>query len=86
MNEDSKSEYIISDKVHSIGNDVKNNVHIKFDASKLTNQHFTEFIKKLPFIIEQTGQLGTFNWDIFEISILSLNTIDMIKPHFKNVF
>jgi len=86
MNEDSKSEYIISDKVHSIGNDVKNNVHIKFDASKLTNQHFSEFIKKLPFIIEETAQLGKFNWDVFEINILSLNTIDMIQPHFKNVF
>jgi hypothetical protein len=84
--EDTKSDYIISDRVHSIGTDIKNNIQIKFDGTKLTNEHFTKFIKKLPFIIEQTGQLGTFNWDIFEISILSLNTIDMIKPHFKNVF
>jgi glycosyltransferase involved in cell wall biosynthesis len=84
--EDTKSNYTISDRVHSIGTDIKNNIQIKFDGTKLTNEHFIGFIKKLPFIIEQTGQLGTFNWDIFEISILSLNTIDMIQPHFKNVF
>jgi glycosyltransferase involved in cell wall biosynthesis len=86
LSEESKSDYTIMDCVHSIDEDVKNNVQIKFDASKLTNEHFTEFIKKLPFIIEETNQLGKFNWDIFEINILSLKTIDMIKPHFKNVF
>jgi glycosyltransferase involved in cell wall biosynthesis len=86
MSEDSKSDYTIYDCVHSIDDDIKNDIHIKFDASKLTNEHFTEFIKKLPFIIEETNQLGKFNWDIFEINILSLKTIDMIKPHFKNVF
>jgi glycosyltransferase involved in cell wall biosynthesis len=86
LSEDSKSDYNIMDCVHSINENVKNNVHIKFDASKLRNEHFTGFIKKLPFIIDDTNQLGKFNWDIFEINILSLNTIDMIKPHFKNVF
>ena len=47
---------------------------------------FTDFIKQLPFIIEETGQTGTFNYDIFQIDIISLEEVDMIKPHFKNVF
>jgi len=84
--ENENSEYEISDAVKPYDNEKNNHILISFDASKLTNQHFTEFIKKLPFIIEQTGEVGSFNWDIFQIDIISLEEINMIKPHFKNVF
>ena len=84
--ENEKSEYDISDSVKPYDNEKNNHILISFDASKLTNQHFTEFIKKIPFIIEQTNEVGSFNWDIFQIDIISLEDIDMIKPHFKNVF
>jgi hypothetical protein len=84
--ENSQSLYDIPNKVHRIGDGLKNNVHIRFDASKLRDEHFTEFIKKIPFIIEETDSIGQFNWDIFSINILSLQTTDMIKPHFKNIF
>ena len=84
--ENKQSEYDISKKVYPIHSEVSNNIEIRFDASKLTQQHFTEFIKKLPFVIEETNSIGSFDWDIFEINIKSLKTIDMIKPHFKNVF
>ena len=84
--ENEKSEYDISKRVHSIHSDVVNNIQIRFDATQLKNQHFTEFIKQLPFIIEETGETGSFNWDIFEINIISLKEVDMIQPHFKNVF
>jgi len=84
--ENPKSEYDISKRVYSINSDITNNIEIRFDATKLTQQHFTEFIKKLPFIIEETNSIGSFDWDIFQINIKSLKTIDMIKPHFKNIF
>jgi glycosyltransferase involved in cell wall biosynthesis len=84
--ENEKSEYDISESVKPYDNEKNNNVLISFDATKLTNQHFTEFIKKLPFIIEETGEVGSFNYDIFQIDIVELNPIDMIKPHFKNIF
>jgi glycosyltransferase involved in cell wall biosynthesis len=84
--ENENSEYEISDAVKPYDNEKNNHILISFDATKLTNQHFTEFIKKLPFIIEETGQIGSFNWDIFQIDIISLEEVDMIKPHFKNIF
>ena len=84
--ENENSEYEISDAVKPYDNEKNNNILISFDATKLTNQHFTEFIKKLPFIIEETGEVGSFNWDIFQIDIIKLEPIDMIKPHFKNIF
>jgi len=84
--ENEKSEYDITDRVKPYDNEKNNHILISFDAGKLTNQHFTEFIKKLPFIIEETNETGSFNWDIFQIDIINLNPINMIKPHFKNVF
>ena len=84
--ENEKSEYDISESVKPYDNEKNNHILISFDAAKLTNQHFTDFIKQLPFIIEETGQTGTFNYDIFQIDIISLEEVDMIKPHFKNVF
>jgi glycosyltransferase involved in cell wall biosynthesis len=84
--ENEKSEYEISDKVKPYDNEKNNHILISFDASKLTNQHFTEFIKQLPFIIEETNEVGSFNWDIFQIDIINLESINMIQPHFKNIF
>ena len=84
--ENTQSDYNITDRVKPFDNEKNNDIIISFDASKVTNEHFNEFIKKLPFIIEETDSIGTFNWDIFEITIVSLKTIDMIKPHFKNIF
>jgi len=42
--------------------------------------------KEFPFIIQQTDQLGSFEWDIFQIHIFNLNPKDMVYPYFKNVF
>jgi hypothetical protein len=59
---------------------------ISFDARKLTNEHIHQFVKNIPLIIQDTNEIGQFNWDIFEINILNLKTEDMIQPKFKNIF
>ena len=76
----------ISDKIHSIGDEMKGDVQIMFDGSKLTNENFTQFIKNIPFIINQTDSVGSFEWDIFQLHIFNLRTKDMVTPFFKNVF
>jgi len=76
----------ISDKMHSIGDEMKGDVQIMFDGSKLTNENFTSFIKNIPFIIQQTDSVGSFEWDIFQLHIFNLRTKDMVNPFFKNVF
>jgi hypothetical protein len=57
-----------------------------FDGSKLTNENFTSFIKNIPFIIQQTDSVGSFEWDAFQLHIFNLRTKDMVTPFFKNVF
>jgi glycosyltransferase involved in cell wall biosynthesis len=84
--EQKESMFNILSKVHSIGDELNGDIQISFDGSKITQQHFQTFIKNIPFIVHQTDSLGSFEWDIFKIQILSLNTINMIQPFFKNVF
>jgi glycosyltransferase involved in cell wall biosynthesis len=84
--EQTESMFDITSKVHSIGDEMKGDVQIMFDGSKITNEHFTTFIKNIPFIIQQTDSLGSFEWDIFQLHIFNLRTKDMVVPFFKNVF
>jgi glycosyltransferase involved in cell wall biosynthesis len=84
--EQTESMFDLSDKFHSIGERLSGDILVRFDGSKLNNNNFTTFIKNIPFIVQQTDEVGTFQWDIFEIHILSTKTKDMIKPFYKNVF
>jgi glycosyltransferase involved in cell wall biosynthesis len=84
--EKNETMFDISDKIHSIGDEMKGDVQIMFDGSKITNENFTSFIKNIPFIIQQTDSVGSFEWDIFQLHIFNLRTKDMVIPFFKNVF
>jgi glycosyltransferase involved in cell wall biosynthesis len=84
--EENISMYKISDRVHRIGESIKGNVIISFDAQKLKNEHIHQFVKNIQLIVQDTNEIGQFNWDIFEINILNLQTEDMIQPKFKNIF
>ena len=85
-NESKETMFDISKKVYSVNDELFGNVVVKFDGSKLTQEHYQQFIMNLPFVIQQNDSIGKFDWDIFEIEIYSLKTKDMIKPFFKNVF
>ena len=61
-------------------------VQILFDGAKLTSENFTQFIKNIPFIIQQTDSVGSFEWDVFQLHIFNLRTKDMVIPLFKNIF
>ena len=84
--EQKETMFDISDKIHSIGDEMKGDVQIMFDGSKLTNENFTSFIKNIPFIIQQNDSVGSFEWDVFQLHIFNLRTKDMVPPFFKNVF
>ena len=84
--ESKESMFKISDKLHKIGDVMKNDIQILFDGTKLTNENFEQFIKNIPFIIQQTDSIGSFEWDIFQMHILNLRTKDMVQPLFKNIF
>jgi hypothetical protein len=84
--EQGESMFDLKNKFYSIGDEMKGDVQILFDGSKLTNENFTQFIKNIPFIIQQTDSVGSFEWDIFQLHIFNLRTKDMVIPFFKNIF
>ena len=84
--ENKNSMFDISEKVYSVNDELFGDVVIRFDGSKLSYENFNQFIKNIPFIIQENNSTGTFGWDIFEIEIYNLKTKNMIKPFFKNVF
>jgi len=86
QSESKETMFNISEKVYSVNDELFGDVVVKFDGSKLTQEHYQQFIMNLPFVIQQNDSVGTFDWDIFEIEIYKLTTKDMIKPFFKNVF
>jgi glycosyltransferase involved in cell wall biosynthesis len=61
-------------------------VVIEFDAKKLNEVYYTNFIKQLPAVLDRIDRLGTYQFEIFTITINSLARKSMIKPFFKNVF
>lgn len=76
----------ISNKIHPIDSSKDGSVIIEFDATKLTNEYYTQVIQQLPFIVQQTNEVGTFEYGIFSIKITDLVKVDLMKPILKNVF
>ena len=56
------------------------------ESFRKVNENFTQFIKNIPFIIQQTDSVGSFEWDVFQLHIFNLRTKDMVIPLFKNIF
>lgn len=77
----------LTSKFHSIEEGLPTtNIVILFDGTSFSPRHYTDFIQNIPFIIEQTSQVGVFNWDRFIIRINKVASISMTSPWFKNVF
>lgn len=52
-----------------------NDIIVEFDVSKLNQQNFT-LLQQLPLIIQESGEIGEFELDIFKIKIKSLKTYE----------
>jgi GT2 family glycosyltransferase len=55
----------------------KNDIIIEFDSTKLTNNSF-QIIQQLPEIIQESGEIGEFELDIFKITINNINPQNLI--------
>ena len=72
--EQPNTKFNLKDRIKSI-KDKSNNVVIEFDATKLTNENF-QLLQQLPEIIQESGEIGEFELDIFKITINSLETYE----------
>jgi len=75
LNEQPNTADNLSKKILSIHSEKNNDIIIRFDGSKLTNDSF-QFIIQLPFILKDSGEIGSMRYDIYEFEINSLKTYE----------
>lgn len=65
----------------------ENDIIVAFDATRLTQQNF-QYIQQLAEIIQESGDIGEFEIDIFKISIYSMETYEknLIKRNEQYIY
>jgi len=69
------TEFDLSKKIHSDHIEPKNNIIVKFDATKLTKDNF-QILVNLSEILQQSGEVGEMELEIFKFNIKSLDTYE----------
>jgi glycosyltransferase involved in cell wall biosynthesis len=74
----------LKDKIKQIKHDIPNNdIIVKFDAT-LMNQDSFNMLTQLPEIIADSGEVGKFGLDVFDITINKLTTYEKGLIHIYN--
>jgi hypothetical protein len=76
--EQSNTKFDLSKRVLTIENNnpiSENDIVVEFDGNQITQQSFL-ILQQLPDIIQNSGAIGTFELDIFKITINSLETYE----------
>ena len=73
--EQKDTQFDLSKKIHSQHIESKNDVVVKFDAQKLTPQNF-QILVNLSGMLQDSGEIGEMEYDIFKFDIKSLNTYE----------
>ena len=75
VKEQSNTLYNLSERVLNIHTEKTNDVIVRFDGSKLTNEGF-QFLTQLSEILHDSGEIGNMEYNIFEIIINNLETYE----------
>ena len=67
--------YDLNKRIYSIDAEKQNDIEVRFDVTKLTQEGYT-FLLNLPLILDDSGEIGHMEYDIFDIQINSLGTYE----------
>ena len=73
--EQPNTQFDLSKKLHSLYTEPDNDVVVRFDASKLNQNNF-QILTKLSSILQESGEVGEMELEIFEFYINKLNTYE----------
>ena len=73
--EQPNTDFKLSKKIHTQYGNLKNDVMVHIDCSKLNNQNF-QIITQISEILQDSGEVGEFDLDIFNIKVNSLQTYE----------
>ena len=77
--EQPKTHYDLRKRCFSLDIESTEHIVVEFDASEMSQQSYN-MIQNLSQIIEQSGEIGSFELDIFKITIKSLKSKELIHP------
>jgi hypothetical protein len=63
----------------------KETIVVEFNAKEFRLE-YCDWIAQLPLILDTVTETGVYQFEIFSLTVNSLEKKDMIKPWFKNVF
>ena len=69
------TSFNLKNKVKSLNDKKSNNILMQFDGNKLNNNNI-QIISNLSKILKDSGEIGTFEYDIFKIEIKSMQSYD----------
>ena len=73
--EQPNTQFDLSKKLHSLYTEPDNDVVVRFDVSKLNQNNF-QILTKLSSILQESGEVGEMELEIFEFYINKLNTYE----------
>ena len=79
-----QSKFDIKKRVVLFTNDNRNDIMIEFDAKEFNGNNHMEFIKQIPLIVKDSGEIGTMKYDIFTFDISKIESIEKILIHADN--
>ena len=82
-NEQPNTSYDLHDRIYSIHAEKQNDIIVRFDLGNLTNESFA-IIQNLPSIIQDSGGIGVFELDIFEIIVKKLSNKNTKHIHISD--
>jgi glycosyltransferase involved in cell wall biosynthesis len=74
------SHFNIKNRIKPLSSEKTNNLLVEFDVRNFKQEHF-KFIEDLMFIIEDSGEVGEFEYDIFKFTIKSLESYESKLIH-----
>ena len=73
--EQPNTQFELKKRIHSDHIEPKNNIVVKFDATKLTQDNF-QILVELSSILKESGEVGEMEYDIFKFEIKSMDTYE----------
>jgi len=73
--EQPNTKYNIPERIKSYYSEKTNQILVEFDATQLNQNNF-QLLQQLPQIILESGELGTFELDIFKIDISGMDRLE----------
>ena len=74
--EQPKTMFDLSKRIYSIDSEKQNDIEIRFDGDKFTNQSFQHIQKLSEILASNELEVGSFKLDIFEININKIKTYE----------